>query len=126
MQVDRSSTQSILKTGSFTGIRFPEELGSDYLSAEAFRPQSLCSNIEGWGPISPDRYDFTPCFMDVTVAAVAGFGIVFGAGALWWLLNRKKAQEVPRNWHFWTKLVWLSILGANSLYADPFVLSRSQ
>lgn len=121
MQVDGSSAQSILKTGSFTGIRYLEELGSHYLSAEAVRRQPLCANSEGWGPISRDRYDLTPCFLDVTVAAVGGFGIVFGAGALWWLLSRRKAQEVPRNWHFWAKLVWQYIPRAIISYTNPLV-----
>lgn len=102
MQV-RSLAQSILNTGSVTGLRPLEDLGSHYLSAEHVRRQPLCGNKEGWGPISLDRYDFTPCFMDVTVCAVAIFGILSGAGALWWLLNRRKAREVSKNWLFWTK-----------------------
>jgi hypothetical protein len=43
--------------------------------------------------------------MDVWVSSVAVFGIVCGAGAVWWLIKRKKAQEVSKNWHFWTKQV---------------------
>ena len=76
-----------------------------YLGSTA-RPEYLfCANFEGWGPLSPTRYDFTPCFLDVWVASVAAFGILFGASAAWWLFKRKDTQLVPKNWHFYTKLV---------------------
>lgn len=82
----------------------------DYLraSSEAQKQQTLCGNIEGWGPISPFRYDFTPCFLDVWITAVGFFGILLGSGAIWYL--RKKTPAVVRkDWHFYTKL---SIIGA--------------
>jgi ATP-binding cassette, subfamily C (CFTR/MRP), member 1 len=69
------------------------------------KTQPLCGNIEGWGPISSIRYDFTPCFLDVWVSLVAVWGLVMGAGALWFLLKKRDAQEVPKNWHFYAKLV---------------------
>jgi ATP-binding cassette subfamily C (CFTR/MRP) protein 1 len=100
------SAQSILNSGSFSGFRTElQQLGSGYLTATKSREQPLCSNKEGWGPLSPYRYDFTPCFMDVWVSTVAAFGIVFGAGAIWYLVKRKKAAEVSKDWHFWTKQV---------------------
>ena len=77
----------------------------DYLGAAKRTKQPLCGNIEGWGPISPFRYDFTPCFLDVWISAVALFGIVFGAAAAWYLLKKKTPQPVGKNWHFYTKLV---------------------
>ena len=43
--------------------------------------------------------------MDVWVSSVAVFGILFGAGAMWWLLRRKQKAEVAKDWHFWTKQV---------------------
>ncbi|CAD0049321.1 unnamed protein product, partial [Aureobasidium pullulans] len=49
--------------------------------------QPLCRNAEGWGPISPFRYDFTPCFLDVWIASVAAFGLIFGAGAIYYLFK---------------------------------------
>ncbi|KAI9775055.1 MAG: hypothetical protein M1835_005954 [Candelina submexicana] len=81
-----------------------------YLGATANRRQPLCGNTEGWGPLSPYRYDFTPCFLDVWISAVAVFGIVFGAGAVWWLLKRKSPQPVQRDWHFYAKLVLIGAL----------------
>ena len=105
-----SSTQSILKTGSFSGFHPFGELGHGYLSAENTRGQALCGNKEGWGPLSPHRYDFTPCFMDVWVSSVAVYAILFGAVAIWWLVRRKTRAEVEKDWHFWTKQVrsiWL-------------------
>ncbi len=100
-------SQSILQsTGSFSGFRAKvQELGSGYLSAETVKKQPLCANNEGWGPLSPHRYDFTPCFMDVWVSSVAVYGILFGAVAVWWLVRRKQKAEVRKDWHFWTKQV---------------------
>ena len=66
--------------------------------------QPLCGNIEGWGPLSPFRYDFTPCFLDVWIAVVAVFGLSFGAGAVWYLLKKCPPQPVGKNWHFYAKL----------------------
>jgi ATP-binding cassette subfamily C (CFTR/MRP) protein 1 len=83
----------------------PGDNDNHYLSATAAQGQSLCYNKEGWGPISPDRYDFTPCFLDVWLLAVSTFGIVFGAAALWYLLRKCTPVPVTKNWHFWTKLV---------------------
>ena len=78
----------------------------DYLraSAKSHYQQPLCGNREGWGPISAFRYDFTPCFLDVWITAVAVFGIVLGIGAVWFLLNKRTPSPVRKNWHFYTKL----------------------
>lgn len=95
----------IFETGSFTGYRPLFELGSGYLSATGARKQALCGNEEGWGPLSPFRYDFTPCFIDVWVATVAAFGIATGLIAVWWLLKRKMPAPVNKDWHFWFKQV---------------------
>lgn len=46
--------------------------------------------------------------MDVWVSSVAVYGILFGAGAIWYLVKRKKSQEVKRDLHFWTKQVGYS------------------
>ena len=67
--------------------------------------QPLCSDSEGWGPISPIRYDFTPCFLDVWIISVAAWGLLGGAGAVWFLLKKRVPQEVSKNWHFYAKLV---------------------
>jgi len=99
------SSQSILKTGSFTGYRALEELGYGYLTADKETRQPFCGNSEGWGPLSDFRYDFTPCFMDVWVSTVAVYGILFGAIAIWWLVRRKHKAEVQKDWHFWIKQV---------------------
>lgn len=81
------------------------EFEPDYLGAAKGTHQPLCGNIEGWGPLSPFRYDFTPCFLDVWISAVAVFGIVFGTAAIWYLMKKKTPQLVGKNWHFYTKLV---------------------
>ncbi|KAF1981153.1 ABC transporter family protein [Aulographum hederae CBS 113979] len=87
----------------------PNPNADAYLAATARRKQPLCGNAEGWGPLSPIRYDFTPCFLDVWIGVVAVFGIVFGAGALWYLFRMCTPQPVKKNWHFYAKL---TVLGA--------------
>jgi ATP-binding cassette, subfamily C (CFTR/MRP), member 1 len=77
---------------------------ASYLSATARRDQPLCGNKEGWGPLSPHRWDFTPCFLDVLEVGVAVGGIVLGACAIWYILQKDK-EIVKKNWHFWAKLV---------------------
>jgi ABC-type multidrug transport system fused ATPase/permease subunit len=59
--------------------------------------------------LSPDRFDFTPCFLDVWIAVVAAGGILGGAGALWYLYRNTSPQPVKKNWHFYAKL---SVIGA--------------
>lgn len=93
-------------TGSFTGYRPQlQELGKGYLSATAEFKQPLCGNEEGWGPLSPFRYDFTPCFIDVWVFAVGAFGIFCGSLAIWYLLRKQKFSGISKDWHFWIKQV---------------------
>lgn len=95
----------LLHTGSFTGLRPLQELGSGYLTA-ASPSQPLCGNPEGWGPLSPHRYDFTPCFIDVWAAAVSAYGLVFGLLAVWWLRKKKPLEQAgSRNLAFWFKQV---------------------
>ncbi|KAF8857585.1 hypothetical protein BDZ45DRAFT_803222 [Acephala macrosclerotiorum] len=108
-----SHSQALLySTGSFSGFRPSiQELGHGYLSAEKKAPQPLCGNKEGWGPLSPHRYDFTPCFMDVWVSTVAVYGILFGAVAIWWLVRRKQKAEVEKDWNFWTKQALIIAIG---------------
>lgn len=84
-------------------------LSYHYLSASKDGGQPLCGNSEGWGPMSPLRWDFTPCFLDTWVAAVSVFGIVGGVAAILYLYKRCQAQPVKKDWHFWAKL---SVLGA--------------
>ncbi len=101
----------LFETGSFSGYRpVIAQLGSGYLTAATVFKQPLCGNEEGWGPLSPFRYDFTPCFIDVWVAVVAAFGIFVGAVAVWWLVKRKEPAPVSKDWHFWTKQVGCGVV----------------
>lgn len=81
------------------------------LRTHSLRRQPLCGDAEGWGPVSSIRWDFTPCFLDLWIIGVAAWGVLFGAGALWYLFKKRTAQEVPKNWHFYTKLYATSVLG---------------
>lgn len=99
-------SQKVLhSTGSFTGYRPLQNLGSDYLTATTTTRQPLCANKEGWGPLSPHRYDFTPCFIDVWILSVAVFGLVLGSGAVWYLKRKKQVVGTEKNFHFWLKQV---------------------
>ena len=66
--------------------------------------QFFCNDVEGWGPTSSVRSDLTPCFQEISIASVALFGLIFGAGAVW-LLTKNTALPVKKNWHFYAKLV---------------------
>jgi ATP-binding cassette subfamily C (CFTR/MRP) protein 1 len=100
--------QPAYDSGSFTGHWHPPAAvyhKSGYLTATEEFKQPLCANAEGWGPLSKLRYDFTPCFLDVWLASVATFGLVFGLAAVVWLRRKKKPVEVGKGWQFWTKQV---------------------
>jgi ATP-binding cassette subfamily C (CFTR/MRP) protein 1 len=91
-------------------LELPHQVFQNYLKQETpsvFRPRkdAFCVDPEGWGPVSPIRWDFTPCFLDVWVATVALFGILFGAGAIWYLFAKRVEQPVRKNWHFYAKFV---------------------
>ncbi|KAI9893113.1 MAG: hypothetical protein M1814_000660 [Vezdaea aestivalis] len=98
---------------SFKHLPLPPLHG--YLAASRKTENNLCANPEGWGPLSPIRYDFTPCFLDVWILVVALYGILFGAGAIWWLLKKNASQVVARNWHFYTKLTVIGLLAISTV-----------
>lgn len=101
-----SAQQVLLRTGSFTGYRPEGDLGSHYLEASSKHRELFCPNSEGWGPLSPFRYDLTPCFIDVTIASVAALGLILGPIALWSLLKKKEILvHQAKNNHFWIKQV---------------------
>ncbi len=108
--MDFSDMQKVLHgSGSFTGYRPIQELGSNYLAATTFYSQPLCRDKEGWGPLSPYRYDFTPCFIDVWVVVVAIFGLVVGTVAAWYLKKEKQVLGTEKNFHFWLKQVRIQL-----------------
>ena len=102
-----STSQTVLSTNPIQ-----EEFWPDYLRAteKGDNTQPLCGNYEGWGPISPFRYDFTPCFLDVWISVVAIFGIVLGAAAIWWFMKKTRPAPVSKNWHFHAKLSVIAAL----------------
>lgn len=67
------------------------------------------------GPISPYRYDFTPCFLDVWISVVAVFGLLCGTAAIYWLLKRRSPSSVSKDWHFYTKLSLIGVLIATGI-----------
>lgn len=75
-------------------------------SASIFRTsrEFLCADPEGWGPVSEIRWDLTPCFLDVWLLFVSAWGLLAGAGAIYYLFKTRTPQEVKKNWHYYAKL----------------------
>ena len=88
-----------------TALRAPQNSLASYLESSNGKTSTLCTNAEGWGPLSPFRYDFTPCFLDVWIAIVALFGLVAGSIALWYLFRFNAPQTIKKDWHYHAKLV---------------------
>lgn len=87
-------------------------------------PFSLCGNVEGWGPLSPYRYDLTPCFLDIWVLAISAWGIIAGLGAVWWLYRQTTPQPVAKNWHFYAKLGVIGALLGTTIAQAAFQIER--
>ncbi|KAJ5894526.1 Metal resistance protein YCF1 [Penicillium taxi] len=103
----------------FLGVS-PGDSQSSLVSAlgHTHQRQSFCGDSEGWGPLSITGYHLTPCFLDATMAVVAIWGSLAGAGALWLLLKKRIPQPVSKNWHFYAKLAVLaSIILVTALQA---------
>ncbi|KAI5365489.1 putative AAA+ ATPase domain, ABC transporter type 1, transmembrane domain-containing protein [Septoria linicola] len=97
-----------------------------YLAAsrKAGSTHSLCGNIEGWGPLSPYRYDLTPCFLDMWILVVSAWGIFAGLAALWWLYKKTTEQPVAKNWHFYAKLSVIAALVGTTIAQAAFQIER--
>lgn len=60
--------------------------------------------MTGFGPLSPTRSDFTPCFVDSTVDVASLALIVIGSFEIYFL-RKRAAYPVAKDWHYWLKLV---------------------
>ncbi|KAK9485960.1 P-loop containing nucleoside triphosphate hydrolase protein [Lipomyces starkeyi] len=82
----------------------------------------FCRNDEGWGPVSENFYDFTPCFSEgVLVDFTSLFIIILGSYQISQLF---KVKPVPtrKNWHYYTKLVLVGLLAITTLgYAKQMI-----
>ncbi|EXJ79949.1 hypothetical protein A1O3_08235 [Capronia epimyces CBS 606.96] len=103
--------------------RFPSHTES-ILDIGLLSRQPLCGDPEGWGPVSSSRWDLTPCFLDIWIVGVSLWGVLFGAGALWYLFTKRIAQEVPKNWHFYTKLSLIAALIVTTALQAAFQVQR--
>ncbi|KAL1953834.1 hypothetical protein VTO42DRAFT_2129 [Malbranchea cinnamomea] len=99
--------QTVLEVPSSSS---PQNINASALFLAGGRSQPFCGDPEGWGPLSPTRFDLTPCFLDVWVSLVALWGLIGGAGALWLLFKRRTPQPVGKNWHFYAKLAIICAL----------------
>ncbi|OQO03652.1 hypothetical protein B0A48_10317 [Cryoendolithus antarcticus] len=96
-----------------------------YLSAsKSPHTPTLCRNEEGWGPVSPYRWDFTSCFLDVWIATVSVFGLLGGLGALWYLYKKRTPQPVKKNWHFYAKLAVILLLIGSTIVEAGVQIAR--
>ncbi|GAM36075.1 vacuolar glutathione S-conjugate transporter, partial [Talaromyces pinophilus] len=111
-----------LVIGNDRGSTGPFYTAANPLHASTTLRQPFCRDSEGWGPINSDIADFTPCFVDVPVSIAAAWGVVMGVGALWLLLKRREPQDVPKNWHFYAKLVVLALLLTSTVTQGHFQL----
>ncbi|KAF2171079.1 hypothetical protein M409DRAFT_64044 [Zasmidium cellare ATCC 36951] len=102
----QAAAQTPFAYASTFDILFPPT----YLSASAATKHPLCGNAEGWGPLSPHRYDLTPCFLDIWVLIVAAWGLFAGLAAIWWLYRQTRPEPVGRNWHFYSKLAVVGVI----------------
>lgn len=104
-------------------LSFNDEF-TTYLAATTNDAHSLCGNAEGWGPLSPYRYDFTPCFLDATwMLIVAAWGAIAGALAIVWMLRKTSAQPVSKDWHFYAKLSVIAALLATTAVQAGFQIA---
>ncbi|KAM3473295.1 hypothetical protein MY5147_004840 [Beauveria neobassiana] len=115
-----NTQQRLLHTGSFTGLRPMENLHG------YFKPKShpFCADPEGWGPLSPIRYDFTPCFIDVWIGSVAVFSFLFGPLAIWYLRG-KNDNKTPKDAGYWLKQTLFGVLTASVLVQLLFQVMQS-
>lgn len=111
-----SPNKVIIDTGSVFSYHTHHEMGSGYLITSGERNVLLCGNEEGWGPMSPDRYDFTPCFIDAGVAVAAIFGILAGTGAILHLLGRQYKPVTTASTHYWLKQSLLFLVGIDFVF----------
>ncbi|KAJ8102129.1 P-loop containing nucleoside triphosphate hydrolase protein [Lipomyces tetrasporus] len=82
----------------------------------------FCRDEEGWGPVSENFYDFTPCFSEgVLVDFTSLFIIILGSYQISQLF---KVKPVPtrKNWHYYTKLALVGLLAITTLsYARQMI-----
>jgi hypothetical protein len=86
--------------------------------------ESMCKNIEGWGPFSNERIpDFTPCFEDTAITFIPyAFVLVAGMARLWILSKRESlSTDITKNWLYFTKMGVLLLLLFLNVY--NFVVS---
>jgi len=100
------------------------DLFATYLAAKKHTEHPLCGNEEGWGPLSPYRFDFTPCFLDIWILVVSAFGVLAGLGMIYWLYKKTDTQVVKRDWHFFAKLAVIVALVGTTVAQAAIQITR--
>ncbi|KAG0306642.1 hypothetical protein BGZ97_000667 [Linnemannia gamsii] len=69
----------------------------------------LCTHREGWGPLSPDRYDLTPCFeYSVFFGAIGAVAIAGFLARTRYLRHRAKPHGLGRTaWIYWPTQIFM-------------------
>ncbi|KAK9465552.1 P-loop containing nucleoside triphosphate hydrolase protein [Lipomyces arxii] len=71
----------------------------------------FCSNPEGWGPISPLYYNFTPCFVDSVFPLFLGLGLLILAPRELKALNKSALVFAPTTTWFYIKFGLVVLIG---------------
>ncbi|KAG0220916.1 hypothetical protein BGX31_010388, partial [Mortierella sp. GBA43] len=81
-----------------TGYQQLSQRGFQYPAAL----HDLCTHYEGWGPVSPTRYDLTPCFEHSVFGVLSVLAAALFASRIYYLRHHGKAHGLGRTaWIYW-------------------------
>ncbi|KAG0274827.1 hypothetical protein BGZ96_004070, partial [Linnemannia gamsii] len=71
----------------------------------------LCTHHEGWGPLSPNRYDLTPCFeYSVFFGGIGAFAIAGFLTRIRYLIHHAKPHGLGRTaWIYWPTQIFMVV-----------------
>ena len=71
---------------------------------------NFCPDEEGWGPISPIRYAFTPCFQDGVLSIIPTLFLVLAGSAQAWQYLQHTRITNARNYTYVAKILTVFLL----------------
>ncbi|KAK9456107.1 P-loop containing nucleoside triphosphate hydrolase protein [Dipodascopsis uninucleata] len=90
-------------------------LGTLDLPLVAPAESGFCKNEEGWGPLSKEYYDFTPCFSEGVLVDFCSLLIIILGSYQIAELHKVKPVPTPKNWLYYSKLAIVGLLGLTTL-----------